>query len=310
MEEIEMDGMRRNGKLWIGLGTVMILVLAGVVVFWLMKQKDVSDAGKDSALEAQDAGDEPPSIWIMGDSLAAESHGRSYLAGTGWGWGSMLEEYLLDDVTVRNAAVGGASSSSYLETSSYEMAMKDLHKGDYVIVQFGHNDAWYEDRLTDPVQSSSVEGSFKNILKNDYIKPILKKGCHVILATSVVANAFDENGELYLMNYYYHAQAMKELARECEEEGLDVTLIDTYDLTAELYYRIGEEQAGKLHADTVHYNAYGAAYAAGLIARKMKKAGLACCQNIRTFDEVVENSEGLRKLEAKEGIDIRKGDYQ
>lgn len=69
--------------------------------------------------------------------------------------------------------------------------------------------------------------------------------------------------------------------------------------------RICPEQAAKLHSDTVHYNAYGAAYAAGLIAQQMHEAGLACCQNIRTFDEVVEETEGLHELEEKEGITLR-----
>lgn len=304
-----MQGMRKNKKLWIVLGAVVILAFAGTAT-WLIHHREGADANltqekAEANQSEQTTANTPCSIWIMGDSLAAESHGRAYLSGTGWGWGMMLEKYLLDDVIVKNAAVNGASSSSYLETSSYEMAMEELQKGDYVIIQFGHNDAWYEDRLTDPIQSSKVKGSFKSILKNNYIKPILDKGCHVVLATSVVANAFDETGELYQMNYYYHAQAMRDLAKECQKEDMEVTLIDTYALTDALYRQIGQEQAGKLHSDTVHYNAYGAAYAAGLIAQQMQEAGLACCQNICTFDEVVEETEGLRELEEKEGITLR-----
>lgn len=252
------------------------------------KTENQSKTQEETADEAEN--NEPISIWIMGDSLAAENRKNRDAEG----WGAMLQQYLKSDVIVRNAATGGASSSSYVTGGNYRMVMDGLQKGDYVIIQFGHNDTWYEDRLTDPYGTSSDKGSFKYILLNDYIKPIIKKGAHPILATSVMTCAYDENGNLYEMIYSSHAQAMRELVDECEEEEIEVTLIDTYAITEAVYRKIGEAEAWKFHTDQVHYNNYGASYVAGLIAHEMKKAGIECCQDIYPIEEVVGIPENLK----------------
>lgn len=245
---------------------------------------DADDAGRQE--ESEDAVGGKTSIWIMGDSLAAFSRSNSTE-----GWGEGLDEYLKsDNVVVRNTAMGGASSSSFVQSSSYKMAMEDLKKGDYVIVQFGINDAWYEDRYTDPFGDSKVPGSFKNVLKNDYVRPILEKGGHVILSTSVMEAAamFYCEEEQQQVFYTPHVQAVRELVEECKEEGMDVLLLDTYAMTQQLYDEIGMAEAYGLHVeDGVHYNNYGAFYIAGLIAEELKGLDIPCCQDIRTIDEVM-----------------------
>lgn len=140
------------------------------------KEQD-SDAGDNKQIEESsnsedEESNEPVSIWIVGDSTAAENIKNR----NSEGWGAMLQNFITSDVVVRNAAVNGASSSSYLQGGTFEMLMDGLHKDDYVIVQFGHNDVWYEDRRTDPYADSTVEGSYKNLLKHQYIKPINEKG--------------------------------------------------------------------------------------------------------------------------------------
>lgn len=297
----------RKKKLWIGLGILAVLVIAAVVFVVLNGNKALW--GKDSKKknsETEVTKDEeksgPVNIWIMGDSLAA-ANGKNP---DSEGWGAMLKQYFKEDVKVRNSAAGGASASSYIQNGMCKMVLDSLEKGDYVIIQFGHNDVWYEDRLTDPYGSSKEEGSFKYLLKNEYIKPIIEKGAHPILATSVVSCVYDENGELCQMLYVDHAQAMRDLAKECKKDGLEVTLVDTYAITDKLYRKLGEEEAWKFHSDQVHYNNYGAAYVAGLIVEELKKAGIECCQNVYTFEEVVEASEKLQKEMNKLGVTLEK----
>lgn len=226
------------------------------------------------------------SIWILGDSLAA--HSRS---SNSEGWGEGLQNYLKDEtVVVRNVAMGGASSSSFIQSGSYKMVIEELQKGDYVIIQFGINDAWYKDRSTNPFTSSKIPGSFKNILKEDYIKPILKKGGHVILSTSVMQPAamFYQQQEQEEVFYTPHVQAVRELVDECKKEKLDVLLLDTHAITQTLYHEMGMNEAYGFHVeDGIHYNNYGAFYVAGLIAEELKKLGLPCCQEIRTIEEVM-----------------------
>lgn len=268
-------------------GCGLILIIVTVVVVMLREKENRENM-------------ESVNIWIMGDSIASggDRHSDSV------GWGNLMQQYFKGDVIVRNAAMSGASSKSYKEHSIYDMNMTSLKDGDYVIIQFGHNDALMEDRSTNPHQSSSVEGSFKNILLEDYIKPIIEKGAYPILATSVVACAYDVEGRLIEMPYSAHAEAMRELVEECKEKELEVYLIDTYNITKELYQKIGETEANKLHNGWTHHNAYGAAYTAGVIVWEMKAAGIECCQDIFTFDDIIELSEDLqRQIEQVGAID-------
>lgn len=286
----------------------LLLILAAVFFPGILgcsktEKKPETEETKESETVQEVGADEekePTNIWIIGDSLAAEHHDDPAAEG----WGAMLQKFIKedDDVVVRNGAVGGASASRYIQIGMCDMIMDSLIEGDYVIIQFGHNEVWQEDRQTDPYGSSSEEGSFKNILKNDYIKPIIEKGAHPILATSVMSCSYDGNGQLCPMFYEAHAQAMRELAEECEKEGMDVTLVDTYAITEELYRQLDETEAMKFHVDLVHYNDYGAAYAAGIIAEEMKKAGIECFQNIYTLEEVVKGSEELQKTLKKLGV--------
>ena len=232
---------------------------------------------------------EVKNIWIMGDSLAADrgTGDIKIYRNVAVGWGCMLDEYLKTDTVIRNVAASGASSLNYLDNMVYQMALDNMEEGDYVLIQFGHNDSYWEDRATDPYGSSEDEGSFKNILKYKYIEPIIEKGAHPILITSVVGSYYDAFGNLYMMHYYAHAQAMRELVEECKREKMDVDLIDAYAITEEYYNEIGEEKAKEYHTDDTHYNGYGAIYAAGIIAEKMQELGVPCCKDIRTEEEVL-----------------------
>lgn len=291
-------GMRK--KLWIGIAAVLAgFCLLSIIIFVICKGSSARQNAKTGGVKkrTEKPQDGPPSIWIMGDSLAAENGRLS----KGQGWGSMLQKFLKSDVTVRNAAVKGASSSSYAETATYKMAMQDLADGDYVLIQFGHNDAWIEDCRTDPYGDSDTKGSFAYVLKNKYIKPILKKGGHVILVTSVVCPMFESEGKLYPMVYADHAQAMRNLSEECREEGLDVALIDLYSRTEAFYERIGEERALQLHIDDlIHYSVSGANYAAGIIVEEMKKMGIPCLKDSKTLEEIIQE-EDLQGLEEWSG---------
>lgn len=286
----------KKKTVWLLAAFVFLLIVAVGVVLYncraLGKRENTDKIDNaDKAEKSNNAKDEKISIWILGDSLAAFSRDSNSA-----GWGEGLEAYLKnDDAVVRNAAMGGASSGSFSESDSYQMAMDNLKKGDYVIVQFGINDAWYEDLYTDPIGDSNTPGSFKYILKEKYIRPIVERGGHVILSTSVMeaASMFYRGEEQNEVFYSLHVQAVRELAEDCRAEGIDVVMLDAFALTQELYREIGMNEAYKFHVDDgVHYNNYGAYYIAGLIAEELKNLNIPCFQDIRTIEEVMAN-EGL-----------------
>lgn len=289
-----MKDMIKRKKFWLGAAVLCLCLIAGIALL-LWNEREPKDADK-STKSSPPKESSSISIWILGDSLAARHNNAEYST---QGWGDYLQDYLKDSsVVVRNVAASGASSISYTRLDLYSSIFEtDLQAGDYVIIQFGINDAGDAGRYTDPYGDSDTRGSFQYVLKHGYIEPVLKKGGHVILSTSVrivggVGGFADEEDASvwdWETSYFEHVRAMRKLAEECEKQGLDVMLLDTYDLTTELYREIGIKEAVRFHGDDmVHYSNYGASYVAGLIAEELKKLGVPCCQDIRSIEEVVE----------------------
>jgi len=80
-----------------------------------------------------------PSLFLIGDSTVR--NGRGDGAGGQWGWGDYLGAWFdPQKINVVNRAVGGTSSRSFLTTGYWDRVLGMLKKGDFVIMQFGHND--------------------------------------------------------------------------------------------------------------------------------------------------------------------------
>lgn len=252
-------------------------------------------------------------IWVIGDSISSDHNDEDNFRDNKvpiTGWGNVLKNMVSDDVTIENKARSGRSSQSYTRERDYKDVKKGIQPGDYVIIQFGHNDEKADNKglYTDPAGDSATEGSYKNYLKTYYIEPFTESGARVILASSVVRLEFagDKLGE---QSHAAYATAMKELAEECKNEGLEVYFIDTHQITSDLYNEIGEENATKLHAvlgqdpettiDTTHYGPLGAVRIASVMAKELKALGLQCCQTIETAKVMDVNAETAARSQAE-----------
>jgi lysophospholipase L1-like esterase len=81
-----------------------------------------------------------PTLWLIGDSTVR--NGRGDGANGQWGWGDMIGRYFdSSKINVVNRAVGGLSSRTFLTAGHWDRVMAELKPGDFVIMQFGHNDA-------------------------------------------------------------------------------------------------------------------------------------------------------------------------
>ena len=77
-------------------------------------------------------------IFMIGDSTMAN---KSLTGGNPErGWGQMLPGYLSEEIRVDNHAVNGRSSKSFIDEGRWEKVISQVKKGDYVFIQFGHND--------------------------------------------------------------------------------------------------------------------------------------------------------------------------
>jgi lysophospholipase L1-like esterase len=80
-----------------------------------------------------------PTLFIIGDSTV--KNGRGDGAGGQWGWGDLIAHYFdLTRISVINKALGGTSSRSFITRGLWDEVLSQLKPGDYVMMQFGHND--------------------------------------------------------------------------------------------------------------------------------------------------------------------------
>ncbi len=83
---------------------------------------------------------ERPTVYIIGDSTVKNGDGSG--KNGQMGWGSMIDAYFdTSKIAVRNHAIGGRSSRTFITDGRWDVILKTLKKGDFVLMQFGHNDS-------------------------------------------------------------------------------------------------------------------------------------------------------------------------
>ena len=203
----------------------------------------------------------PVRVFIAGDSTAAE-YGPERAPQAGWG--QMLQSYLDPArMEVRNHAKGGRSTRSFIAEGRLDAIAGELRKGDVLLIQFGHNDAKFEDptRYTDPA------GDYATFLMR-YVQLARDKGATPVLITPVARLLYDFGSLLDTHGVY--TLAMKQLAaRE------DIALIDLNDRSTRWIRALGEQGAKpyflfvpeQQKADGTHFSTAGANAVACLMLR-------------------------------------------
>jgi lysophospholipase L1-like esterase len=83
---------------------------------------------------------EKPVLYIIGDSTVRNGDGTG--KNNQWGWGTVIDSHFdTTKISVRNLAIGGRSSRTFITDGRWDKILETLRKGDFVIMQFGHNDA-------------------------------------------------------------------------------------------------------------------------------------------------------------------------
>src|SRR4051794_25891447 len=116
-------------------------------------------------------------VYMIGDSTMADRptpERNPYR-----GWGQMLPQFLDDSVAVRNFAVNGRSTKSFIDEGRWTAVLAQLQPGDYVIIQFGHND----EKREDPARYTDPNGSYRDNLRR-FVEETRAKGATPILCTS------------------------------------------------------------------------------------------------------------------------------
>lgn len=213
--------------------------------------------------------EESTRIFIVGDSTACEYGSDDNYAVPRAGWGMYLGEYA-PNAEIINLAKSGRSSKSLTVEEEYQTLLSEIGENDYLLIQFGHNDAKksseedLKNRYTDPEGDINTEGSFKNSLYTNYIKAAQDKGAIPILLTPIARRSFDEAGNVKDTHGLYD-DAIRNLGDE-----LNIPCVDVTKITTELYQELGFDGTAAFHAiykdvtkgdkghDNTHLNHYGA----------------------------------------------------
>jgi pectinesterase len=224
---------------------------------------------------AQEKNEQLPTIHLVGDSTMAD---KPNLELPERGWGQLFRERVLPTARVENHAVNGRSTKSFIDEGRWRMVLDSLKTGDWVIIQFGHNDQ----KSADPTRFTDPNGEYRENLLG-MIRDVEHKGGHPVLATSVVRRKWSDAGKLVDTHGEY-----PEVVRKLTEE-LKVPLLDMQRSTAALEEKYGPEGSKKLHlwfaagehpelpnglADDTHYSELGAREVADLAAKEIKRLEL------------------------------------
>lgn len=213
-----------------------------------------------------------PGLHLAGDSTMADKSTKA--PNLERGWGQMLREYMIEPASLHNYAMNGRSSKSFITEGLWQKLLDGLKAGDFVIIQFGHND----EKEKSPDRYAPARGLYReNLLR--FIKDVRVKGATPILATSICRRKFDDKGRLQDTHGEYPI-VVREVAAEEKVPLLDMTVS-----TWQLFERLGPEEAKSLlmwvepgrypelpkgSKDDTHLNEKGGLVVAGLAVQEMR----------------------------------------
>ena len=235
-------------------------------------------------------------IHLMGDSTMAEkdlSDGKLER-----GWGMMFPNFVDSTINVINYAQNGRSTKSFIDKGLWDMVQYALQPGDYVFIQFGHNDA----KADDLDRYAPAFGAYQENLRT-FIRGAREKGATPVLLTPVARRWF-KNGKLDRNCHTDYPAAMKQVAEE-----MGVTLLDITTPTLDCIESIGDE-ASKAYFmistgkdDNTHTVACGARKVTEIVCDALKAQVPAIGEHLVRYDIVVDQTGHGDYMKVQDAID-------
>jgi lysophospholipase L1-like esterase len=255
----------------------------GSLTAWLFAASLLPNSPLVALAQPAKASAEAIGVHLIGDSTMANK--PVIPANPERGWGQMLHMYFQDTVQVENYAQNGRSSKSFLAEGRWDKVLTAIKPGDFVIIQFGHND----EKTNDVSRGTAPFGEYTTNLVR-FIRESREHKATPILATPTARRKFDESGKLTNSHGVY-PEAVRAVAVEQK-----VPLLELTTATEKLLQQLGPDSSKRLFdwipagefavdskklEDDTHFNAYGASRVCDLavVEIKAKVPGLAAHLN-------------------------------
>lgn len=212
-------------------------------------------------------------VYLVGDSTMSEKKVTAYPE---TGWGMPFAYFFSSEVKVENRAQNGRSTRTFIEEQRWKAVADSLEQGDYVLIQFGHNDE------VPTKKSYTPPSEFRSNLER-FIRETKNKGATPVLITPVARRKFDDKGNIEETHEVYSA-----IVRQVASENR-VPLIDLDKRSQEMLQRLGSESSRWLFnylepgehpnypegkKDDTHFNELGARKMAELVLEGLKEQKL------------------------------------
>jgi len=211
-------------------------------------------------------------IWLIGDSTMANKEVKAFPE---TGWGMPFANFFDSSVLIDNRAKNGRSTKSFMAEGLWKAVLDNLQPGDYVFIQFGHNDEGKDKvgRYTTPDEYRA------NLLR--YVMEARGKGAFPVLLTPVARRNFDADGQP-MESHPVYADAVREVAAINH-----VALIDLDERSKTLLHAFGPDDSRTLfnylqpgehpnypegHRDDTHFNELGARKIAEIVLAAIRES--------------------------------------
>ena len=191
------------------------------------------------------------------------------------GWGMALPKFFADPAMVHNRAMNGRSTRSFIDEGRWQKIVDELRPGDFVIIQFGHND----EKIDKPGVGTDVKTTFPENLRR-FVREVRARDAAPILATPVARRKFDQAGKLRPTHGAY-PDALRAVAAEEK-----VPLLELERATSAWLQAAGDEPSKKFfmwiepgkferlpdgRKDDTHFVEAGATHVAELAAAQIRE---------------------------------------
>lgn len=217
-----------------------------------------------------------PTIYLCGNSTVVDQNYEPWAS-----WGQMITRWFGPEIAISNHAESGLTARTFLGSFRLDKILSTLKKGDYVFVEFGHNDE---------KEKRPGDGAWYHYVYNlkIFVDQVRSKGAEIVFCTPTQRRAFDSDNKTIKNTHGDFPAAMKMVA-----EREQVPLIDLNQKTKTFFETLGfedskralvhypKEMYGRELADNTHFNPYGAYEVAKCVVMGMKELGLPIVQYLR-----------------------------